>query len=113
MSVLFFPLRSVPTDEADDVRALLIANEIEFYETSAGNWGVSMPAIWLYQQADLEKIQPHFAEYQQKRTLEQRQLYLQSKQQAGAFNLKKSLTSLPMALWVFLYSMYQLNGCLN
>ncbi len=81
MPILFFPLRDVPNDEANDVRELLIANDIEFYETSAGNWGISMPAIWLYRDEDLEKIRPLFDEYQRQRTINQRALYLQLKQQ--------------------------------
>jgi hypothetical protein len=80
MAVLFFPLRSVPVDEAEDVRSLLIDNAIEFYETPGGNWGVSMPAIWLYNEDDLEIIQPVFDEYQQQRTIHQRNLYRQLKQ---------------------------------
>ena len=47
MALLLFRLRNVPDDEADEVRHLLNENSIEFYETSAGNWGISMPAIWL------------------------------------------------------------------
>jgi len=96
MAVLFFSLRGVPNDEAEDVRELLQANEIEFYETSAGSFGVSMPAIWLYHKEDLEKIQPVFDEYQRQRCISQRNLYLALKQQGeiGGFlqaSLRKPL----------------------
>ena len=40
-------MRHVPEDEAREVRELLASNKIEFFETFAGNWGVSMPALWL------------------------------------------------------------------
>ncbi|WP_347988775.1 DUF6164 family protein [Methylomonas sp. AM2-LC] len=80
MAILFFSLRGVPVDEAEDVRSLLIDNSIEFYETPGGNWGVSMPAIWLYHQEDLETIQPVFDAYQHQRTIQQRNLYHQLKQ---------------------------------
>ena len=79
MAVLFFNLRGVPNDEADDVRALLDAHDIAFYETDAGNWGMSLPAIWLYQAEDLEIAQPLFDEYQLERAQKQRALYLQAK----------------------------------
>ncbi|WKJ91545.1 DUF6164 family protein [Methylomonas montana] len=79
MAILFFSLRGVPADEADDVRQLLANHDIDFYETSAGNWGISMPAIWLYQPADLEKAQGLFDEYQLQRAANQRALYLQLK----------------------------------
>lgn len=96
MPILFFSLRDVPADEADDVRELLETNEIPYYETNAGNWGVSMPAIWLYNQQDLDTITPLFATYQQQRAVTQRQLYLALKEQGknNSFlkhNLKKPL----------------------
>jgi Family of unknown function (DUF6164) len=81
MAVLFFSLRGVPEDEAEDIRELLQTNEIAFYETSAGSFGISMPAIWLYTQEDLQKIQPLFDAYQQQRFITQRALYQELKQQ--------------------------------
>ncbi|NBV74939.1 MAG: hypothetical protein EBR59_02925 [Methylococcaceae bacterium] len=79
MAVLFFNLRGVPGDEADDIRALLEAHAIDFYETDAGNWGMSLPAIWLYQEQDLQRARPLFDEYQEQRAQRQRALYLQAK----------------------------------
>jgi hypothetical protein len=79
MSLLFFRLNGVPTDEADDVRELLANNQIEFYETSAGNWGVSMPAIWLYHPEDMLQAQPLLDDYQRQRVILQRNRYLQAK----------------------------------
>ncbi len=81
MSVLFFDLRGVPQDEADDVRTILSTHHIEFFETSAGMWGISLPAIWLYQADDLPLASKLFSEYQQQRSLEQRALYESLKQQ--------------------------------
>ena len=85
MAILFFSLRGVPEDEAEDVRALLAAYDIAFYETSAGSWGVSMPAIWLYDEADREKILPAFDDYQAQRALTQRQLYLEAKRNSSGW----------------------------
>lgn len=81
MPILFFNLRGVPADEADDVRELLNSNEIAFYETSAGLWGVSLPAIWLYHPDDLPAASRLFDDYQQRREHEQRALYRQRRQQ--------------------------------
>lgn len=107
MAILFFSLRGVPEDEATDIRELLTANEIDYYETSAGNWGISMPAIWLHQKDDLAKIQPLFDEYQRQRALTQRALYEELKQQgkAGGFlhhNIKKPLQFLIYSGVIFL-----------
>jgi len=67
MSILFFNLRGVPADEADDVRQLLQENNIDFYETSAGMLGISLPAIWLHHQDDMPTAQRLFESYQQQR----------------------------------------------
>lgn len=40
-------LRNVPADELDEIHALMEAHDIPVYETSAGSWGISLPALWL------------------------------------------------------------------
>ena len=47
MSVHLFKLRGVSDEEAGEVRALLDRHGIDYYETPAGRWGISMPALWL------------------------------------------------------------------
>ena len=47
MATLLLNLRHVPEDEADDVRALLDANGIAWYETQPSRWGISGGGIWL------------------------------------------------------------------
>lgn len=74
-SKILFRLSGVPDDEADDVRKLLTDNHIDFYETSAGNWGVSMPAIWLKDADDYDRARPLLDEYQQARTVRMRSEY--------------------------------------
>lgn len=77
MSLLLFALRGVPDDEADEIRELLTEQRIDFYETPAGNWGVSMPALWLRNDTELVVAQLLLAAYQQQRAVTQRALYLQ------------------------------------
>lgn len=96
MSILFFNLRGVPDDEAEDVRELLSVNDIAFYETPAGRWGISLPAIWLQQQDDLPMARQLFDAYQQQRAIRQRAMYverLRQGQQPGFLrhNLQKPL----------------------
>lgn len=64
MGSLLFKLSSVPQQEADAVRQLLDAADIAYYETSAGNWGVSLAAIWLVHPADQTRAQVLLDEYQ-------------------------------------------------
>lgn len=79
MSVLLFKLRDVPEDEANDIRELLETNSLEYYETSAGNWGISTPAIWLKNRDDLEKAKTLIDTYQHERGITQREAYTQLK----------------------------------
>ena len=47
MAKLLFNLRNVPDDEADEVRDLLTAHGVDWYETRPGNWGISTGALGL------------------------------------------------------------------
>ena len=82
MSKRLFNLRNVPDDEADEVRALLTAHAIDWYETAPGPWGISAPALWLqdadaypqarrllddYQQARREQAREHLREHGRER----------------------------------------------
>ncbi len=67
MSILLFDLRFVPDDEAQDIRDLLNENEIDFYETTAGIMGLSMPGIWLKDDTLLVKARALIDEYQSQR----------------------------------------------
>ncbi|MFQ5355613.1 MAG: DUF6164 family protein [Mariprofundaceae bacterium] len=80
ISVLLFKLRNVPDDEADEIRQLLADNNIDFYETVAGSWGISMPAIWLNNDSQLEKAKLLLDTYQQQRQKNARQDYEQLRQ---------------------------------
>lgn len=91
MSVLFFSLRGVPEDEADEVRTLLTEHEIDFYETPAGNWGISMPALWLRDETQLPEVQTLLDSYQTQRAAEQRTLYLQHKKTLWQAFIEKPL----------------------
>jgi hypothetical protein len=77
MAKLFFRLRYVPDEEANAVRELLEENHLEFYETSAGNWGISTPAIWLKHDEDFERAKELLDEFQQEWTAQQRERHQQ------------------------------------
>jgi hypothetical protein len=81
MAKLIFSLRNVPEDEAEDVRALLNEHGIEFYETSAGNWGIAVPAIWLKHKADYDRARSLIDAYQDERFATQRALFEQSRRE--------------------------------
>lgn len=77
MAVLIFKLRFVPDDEAHEVRELLSDNDIDYYETSAGAFGISMPGLWLKNEEQLAKARQLIDEYQQLRQQTAREEYEQ------------------------------------
>ena len=72
MANIFFRLRNVPDDEADEVRQLLDDHSIPWYETSAGRWGISFPAIWLSDDRDQQRARQLLDAYQAERVQTQR-----------------------------------------
>jgi len=72
MSALVFRLRNVPDDEADEVRSLLDQHRIDWYETTAGNWSIAMPALWVCNDEDLESARALINSYQAGRSKSER-----------------------------------------
>jgi len=77
MSKLLFRLNQVEDDEAGEVRALLNEAGIEFYETNAGRWRISVAAIWLRYDDDYDQARTLLNEYQQQRSERIQQEYRQ------------------------------------
>ncbi len=73
-------MRNVPEDEAQEVRELLEVHEIDYFETSAGNWGISLPAIWLKNVEQFEQARELLDGYQRDRSERLRREYQLSKE---------------------------------
>lgn len=67
MAHLLMNLRDVPDDEADEVRALLEARGIAWYETQPSFWGVSAGGLWLPDESRREEATAALAAYQAER----------------------------------------------
>lgn len=80
MAIMLFKLRFVPEDEAQDIRDLLTDNEIDYYETSAGVMGISMPAIWLKNESQLGIARQLIDDYQEQRANKAQDKYNSQKQ---------------------------------
>jgi hypothetical protein len=102
MAVMLFSLKNVPDDEAEEVRALLEENEIEFYETSAGNWGISSAAIWLRNETRLAEARALIDAYQQRRFETQRALYEQLKSEGKHRRLWDVINENPLRVVFYL-----------
>jgi hypothetical protein len=96
MPTLVFRLRNVPEDEADDVRALMNENEFDWYETSAGNWGIAMPGIWVSNDEDLHKARQLIETYQQQRQSTMRENYHQEVESGRVVTFAQRLKKHPL-----------------
>lgn len=67
MAKLLLNLRHVLDDEADDVRAMLDAARIAFYETPPSRWGISAGGIYVKHDADVPEAKRLMADYQAQR----------------------------------------------
>lgn len=67
MSKLLLNLRHVPEDEADDVRAMLDAGGIAYYETAPSLWGISAGGIFVTEDASIDHAKRLMAAYQEGR----------------------------------------------
>lgn len=102
MPVKLFSLRGVPDDEADEIRAVLAQHAIDYYETPPGNWGVSMPAIWLPDDSEFARAQALLDEYQQLRAAQARAAYTQLKAQGKHRTVLDTLRENPIRFLVYL-----------
>ena len=105
MAILLFSLRQVPDDEAADIREVLEENHIDFYETNAGNWGISMPAIWLRDEQQHKQARQLINDYQELRRITIQEEYAQLKQSGEANTFLKNLWHYPMQTIVFIAAM--------
>lgn len=102
MSTKLFALNGVPDDEAEDVRALLTAGEIDFYETPAGNWGISAPAIWLKDESQLGKARSLLDTYQHERRARVREKYAQLQREGRQRTILDVMRENPLRFFVYL-----------
>ena len=102
MAARLFSLRGVPDDEADEIRALLTENEIDFYETSAGNWGISNPSIWLKDEDQLSEARALLENYQTERTVQQRKLHEQRQIEGNQTTFRELLAEDPFKVLAYI-----------
>jgi len=101
MAAKLFKLRHVPDDEAEEIRQLLLEHAIEFYETEAGGWGVSVPAIWIHDDSRLVEARALIDAYQQERTMRVRGEYRQLKGEGGHQTVADRIRQKPMQFMLF------------
>jgi Family of unknown function (DUF6164) len=100
--LLLFSLRGVPEDEAEEVRDLLASNEVNFYETSAGPWGISAPAIWLRDEKEFPRAKSLMDEYQKERFTRKRAEHQQLKREGKRRTLRHVLREDPLRFILYI-----------
>ena len=102
MAKLLFRMRDVPDDEAEEVRELLTQNEIPFFETFAGNWGISMPGLWLVNEQQFDEARALLDEYQEARSTRVKSHYLWQREQGEIRTFWESFRAEPVRFSVYL-----------
>ena len=77
-------LRYVPDDEAEEIRALLKDNRIEFYETPPSPWGISMGGIWTHDEDDAKRAKALLKVYAEERQRRVRAEWEQARREGRA-----------------------------
>lgn len=75
MAQLLIKLNNIPEDEIEEIRDLLDQNRIDYYETEAGRWGISLAGIWLRDDGQVQEAQRLLHNYQQDRERRVREEY--------------------------------------
>ncbi len=102
MATLIFKLKGVPEEEADAIRQLLEENNIDFYETPPSIWGVSMEAIWIKEDAQVEQAKQLIATYQQQLQQQVREEYEALAREGKQPTLWRKLKEDPLQFIVFM-----------
>jgi hypothetical protein len=95
MSKLIFRLNGVDEEEAQDVRDLFELHHIDYYETDAGRWGLSVAALWLINPKQLSCAQELLADYQQQRLLRIRESRAQNEDLYKPLSVKERFLQSP------------------
>ena len=110
MSRLLLNLRNVPDDEADDVRAMLDAHRIAFYETRTSMWGVSSGGIWVKDDTAIVVAKRLMPEYQVQRQNSARAAYAAAREAGTAETFWSMLRAEPGRVALTLLAIFFLLG---
>lgn len=110
MAKILFRLRQVPEEEADDVRHLLDEHGIDWYETSAGRFQISFPAIWVRDDADEPAARGLIEVYQRQRAEQMRAAHAERAARGELETFRQRIGSNPasisLALLAVLFILY-------
>jgi len=94
--LLVFKLHNVDDDEADEVRALLRAHHIDFYETEPHHWGISQGGLWVRDPDDHARAKALIDACQRERQVRMRALHAEQERAGVAETLWSRLRASPL-----------------
>ena len=97
MAKLLFKLRDVPDDELQDIHELLENNNLDTYETQAGNWGISFPGLWLVDESRFKEARQLIDDYQAQRSQRLKSEWAEQKTQGQHTTLLQMVARRPLA----------------
>lgn len=102
MPIKLFNLRGVPDDEAEEIRVLLTRHGIDYYETPAGKWAASAPAIWLNDESRGSQARLLIEQYQRERQIRAREEYAQLQKEGKHRTMIDLLREDPIRIIIYL-----------
>ncbi|CAH0992318.1 hypothetical protein SIN8267_02437 [Sinobacterium norvegicum] len=79
MAELLINLRNAPADEIDDLIELLDSHQIDYYQTSGGSFGLSLPGLWVNDADQFQRARSLIDQYQHERQQRIRAQFQQAK----------------------------------
>jgi len=104
MATLLFKLRNVPDDEAQEIRDILTEHHIDYYETSAGSWGISLPALWLHHENQLKQGKALIDTYQKERQAKAQEVYNKQCQEGTQRTIFTLMAETPLRFFAYLFA---------
>ena len=101
MAVKIFSLKGVPEDEAEDIRELLENNAVDFYETPGGNWGISMPALWIKDENEKERVKTLIDVYEKAREERGREAFVKEQEEGRTRSMLDVFLAQPLQLILY------------
>ncbi len=102
MPELLLKLKQVPDDEHEEILALLDEHSVEYYETTAGFWGIGLQGLWLRDTKRLTEVKTLLHEYQQARQVRVREEYQKSCEEGRQRTLWSTFSQQPLMFVLYL-----------
>lgn len=102
MAKLVFKLKDVPEEEIAAVRRLLDENGLEYYETHAGNWGISVAGIWVNDDERKAEARELIDAFQKEHTRQMRAAYQEQCDSGEAETITQRFLQNPLRFILYL-----------